>query len=166
MCRRMACNRMAEGRSGTNQVLALDPAGRNKIKGLGGARQTALDYRTGLSGTEAGTRPRPLRRAGLAGLSPSCHALHCRLRLLAGGAKPFFPLRARRPTGVMRPAGSSRLPTPRLAACGPSGIIPHPFPPFASALRACSSGNSLVALSAALSVYNTVVLIPSINTVG
>src|SRR4051795_7914498 len=65
----MAPDRMAEGGSRTCEVLAFNPATQYKAKGTGCPRQTALDHRTELRGTEAGTRTWPLRRPGLARVS-------------------------------------------------------------------------------------------------
>src|SRR3954466_3575877 len=87
----MAPDRMAEGGSRTCEVLAFNPASKYKAKGTGCPRQTALDHRTELRGTEAGTRTRPLRRPGLARIPSSRHALYRGIRLPRGREKPFPP---------------------------------------------------------------------------
>src|SRR3954454_9870305 len=53
----MAADRVAEGRNRTREILAFHAGGRYQAEGTGCARQTALDHRTELRGTEAGTRP-------------------------------------------------------------------------------------------------------------
>ena len=102
-----------------------------KAEGSGGARQTALDHRTGLSGTQAGTRTRSLRRERLARLSPSRHSMHCGLWVPCGRAEPFFPLSPCRQSRTISPRAAAGVPAPRLAS-DPSGIIrtrlPHSGP--------------------------------------
>src|SRR5208282_2369128 len=68
--RRMAPRRMAAGRKRADQILALDPAGGYGPRDARGNCQTALADRARLSGTQAGTRARSLRRTRLARLSP------------------------------------------------------------------------------------------------
>src|SRR5678815_5760506 len=113
---------MAERRRRTDEILVFDTAGRNKAPGSGCCRKTTVDYRTGLSGTETGTRVGPLRRPRLARLPPSCDAMHCRLRVPGRGAEPFFPLSPGRLSRITSPRTSARLPAPGLAS-DPSGII-------------------------------------------
>src|SRR5262249_22026423 len=62
---RMVAYRVALRRIGTNQVLAIHSASRLGSPGTGAPGQTSVDHRTGLSGTEAGTRTGPLRRTRL-----------------------------------------------------------------------------------------------------
>jgi hypothetical protein len=70
----------------------------------------------------------------------------------------FFPLCARRPTGLTRPPDSARVPTPRLAACRPSGMIRSRSPHSESRWQGFCSNTSPVALSAPADVYDTVEL--------
>jgi len=58
------------------------------------------NYRTRLRGAETGTGTGPLRRARLARISSSRHAMYRRLRLPRCGKKSFFPLCTRRSTGT------------------------------------------------------------------
>ena len=119
---RMAADRVAERRSRADQILAIHAAGRHEAEGSGGTRQTPLDHRTGLRGTEAGTRPGSLRRQRLARLSPSRHLMHCSLWVPCGRAEPFFPLSPRRQSWIISPRAAAGLPAPGLASA-PSGII-------------------------------------------
>src|SRR3954465_15646504 len=72
----VAADRVAGGRQGAVQVLALDLAGDNRPGRSGSQGQAALADRAGLSGSQAGTGARPLRRTGLARLSSSRHLVH------------------------------------------------------------------------------------------
>jgi hypothetical protein len=77
-----------------------------------GSRQTALDRRTRLSGTEAGTRSGALRRPWLARLPPSCNTLSRRLWLPGGGAESFPPsARAGHPSERHNPISIATLRT-------------------------------------------------------
>src|SRR3954452_17743494 len=76
----MAADRMAEGGSRTCEILAFHSAGGYQTEGTGCPRQTALDHRTELRGTQAGTRTRALRGPRLARVPPPRHALHSSLR--------------------------------------------------------------------------------------
>src|SRR5947208_12931628 len=89
---RVAAYRMAERRRRADEILVFDAATTNKAQGSGCCRKATVDYRTGLSGTETGTRVGPLRRPRLARLPSSRHAVHCRLRVPGRGAEPFSPL--------------------------------------------------------------------------
>ena len=122
--RGMAAHRMARGRAGPDQVLALEPAGRHADRQAGLSRQATLADRARLSRAQAGTRARPLRGSRLARLPPPRCAVHRRLRLpgrRAGGDSPLRP--RRRPAGrsVWRSRG---LPTPRRRRCAPSATCP------------------------------------------
>src|SRR4029453_15408833 len=89
----MAADRVAGGKEGAEQVLAVNLAGDDHPGRPGRHRQDALADRARLPGAEAGTGPRPLRRAGLAWLSPSRHLVHRGLRLPRSRAEPFSPSR-------------------------------------------------------------------------
>ena len=82
LIRRMADRGMAEGRKRTDQILASDLAGRYRPRDARRNRQNALADRARLSGTQAGTRPRSLRRTRLARLSPPHGALRRAYRFL------------------------------------------------------------------------------------
>jgi DDE superfamily endonuclease len=75
---RMVSRRMARGRGGADEILALDPARGDIDRSSRRHGQIALAHRTRLRGTEERTRPRALRGPGLARLPPSRHALHRR----------------------------------------------------------------------------------------
>ena len=72
---RMAADRMADGETEPDQILAVHTSDRYFAERTGGDRQTSLDHRAGLPRTEAGTRTRPLRRAGLARIPSSRHTM-------------------------------------------------------------------------------------------
>ena len=84
--RRMAADRVAPRPGCTAQILAVESACLHPAAQTGGARETALDHRTRLSGTEAGTRSRSLRRPRLARLPSSRHSRGRRLWLPGGRA--------------------------------------------------------------------------------
>ena len=107
----------------THQVLAIHPAARHWSPGTGAHGQTSLDHRTGLSGTEAGTRVGPLRRTGLARLSSSRHLMHRGLWIPGGRTESFFPLSPYRQSWTTSPRTAAGLPAAWLAAFVPSGII-------------------------------------------
>src|SRR5271155_1792677 len=136
----MAADRMAEDREGADQVLAVKPAGINRSASTGGSGQTALDYRTRLSGTQTGTRFGPLRRTRLARLSSPCHALHRSLRLPGAGAVPFPPsarfaaIAGSRPPLLLTTC-AKQLHAPRRCRCEPKGIIHTRSPLCAARLR-------------------------------
>lgn len=79
---------------------------------------------------------------------------------VAGICPNRFPLSPRRPTGATRPEDSAPLPTPRLAARAPNGIIPSLSQPSASGLPEPCSGSSPAALFVVRVSYDTVVLAP------
>src|ERR1700722_1324026 len=81
LCRRMASRRMAAGRKRADQILAVDPTAGYGPRDARGNGQTALADRARLSGTQAGTRARSLRRTRLARLSPPHGALRRSLRI-------------------------------------------------------------------------------------
>jgi len=66
-------------------------------------RQTSLDHRAGLRGTETGTGAGALRGPQLAWISPSCHAVHRSLWVPGGERNRFFPLRPRRSSWIRCP---------------------------------------------------------------
>src|SRR3954447_22614828 len=110
----MAADRVAEGRNRTREILAFHSAGRNQAEGTGYARQTALDHRTELRGTEAGTRTGALRRSRLARLPPSRHALYSGIRLPRSREKPFFPLDTCRQPQTIGARPPARFPPARI----------------------------------------------------
>src|ERR1700745_2148971 len=77
----MALDRMAAGRGGADQILALDPAREHHLRQSGRHDQTALADRTRLSGPEAGNRAGPLRGARMAWVPPPRHPVHRCLRV-------------------------------------------------------------------------------------
>ena len=99
------------------------------LRGTGASGQTSLDHRTGLSGTETGTRLGPLRRTRLARLSSSRHVMHCGLWIPGGRTESFFPLSPSRQSWTTNARAAARLPAAWLAAFAPSGIIRAPSLP-------------------------------------
>src|SRR5271156_5903261 len=93
----MAPRRMATGRKRADQILALDPAGGDRPRDARGNCQTALADRARLSGTQAGTRARSLRRTRLARLSPPHGALRRSLRIPGLRTESDSPLRRQNP---------------------------------------------------------------------
>src|SRR5580693_4163616 len=93
----MASCRMAAGRKRADQILALDPAGGDRPRDTRGNCQTALADRARLSGTQAGTRARSLRRTRLARLSPPHGALRRGLRIPGLRTESDSPLRRQNP---------------------------------------------------------------------
>src|SRR5277367_3536189 len=79
---RMVADRMARRRARADEILALHPARGHADRSSRRYRETALAHRTRLRGAQERTRPRPLRRAGLARLPSPRHALHRRLWIL------------------------------------------------------------------------------------
>ena len=120
--RRVAADRMAQGRGPADQILVLDPSGKNLAHASGRPHQAALAHRARLPGPQARDRPWAFRRPWLARLSPSRHALHRRLRLFdfrAGNDSPLGPaFRRALPNASSFPG----LSTPRLCHCAPSVI--------------------------------------------
>src|SRR3954452_7142320 len=153
----MAAYRMAKGESRTDEVLAFHSPGQYKAEGTGGPRQTALDHRTELRGTEAGTRTGALRRPGLARVPPSRHALYRGIRLPPGREKPFFPLGTRRQSRTIGARSPARLPPARLKS-DPSGIIRSLLRRFAYNSLASLSDSFPAVLFVDPNVCNTVVL--------
>ncbi len=91
--------------------------------------QTPLDHRTGLPGAETRVRAGALRRPQLARIPPSRHAMHCSLWVPGSRAEPFFPLCPRRSSWIRCPRAGAALPSARVAAYAPSGIIRIPLRP-------------------------------------
>ena len=125
----MAADRVARGREGADQILALDLAGRHRICGACGYCQIALAHRTRLSGTQAGGRARTFRRPRMARLPPPRHHVHRDLRLLGLRAGDDSPLRTSFRQAVRRTCRSRRLPTPRRRRCAPSATFQIRSPP-------------------------------------
>ena len=78
------------------------PCRRHRVRTDGRPRQAALADRAGLSGTEAGSRARPLRGARMAGLPSPRQPLHRRLRIPGLRDRRRFPPRDR-PAAWRRP---------------------------------------------------------------
>src|SRR4051794_22810789 len=122
----MVADRMASGGSGANQVLTLHASERYRGSGTRPLGQTSLDHRTGLSGTETGTRLGPLRRTRLARLSSSRHVMYCGIWIPGGRTESFFPLSPSRQSWITNNRAGARFPAARFAAFDPSGIIRTP----------------------------------------
>src|SRR5208283_5709171 len=109
---RMARRRMAGGRGGAYEVLALDPARGHAARGSRRRHQAALAHRTRLRRIEERTRPGSLRGARLAGIPSSRKPVHRSLRIPDPREIGFSPLSppAPRKTCPFRPFS---IPTPR-----------------------------------------------------
>src|SRR6516225_2492902 len=151
-------DRVAAGRSRTDQVLALYSAGQHQASGPGTPGQATLDHRTRLPRAETRARLRALRRTRLARVSPPRYPLYRGLWFPGGRTEPFFPLGARRSTGPIRSPDTAALPPSGLVPCARSGIIPGRLQLCARSLPGFCFGNYQVALFVALLFYNTVVL--------
>ena len=93
-------------------------------------RQTALAYRTRLSGTQTGGWARPLRRARLARLPPSRNAVHRGLWIPDLRAGDDSPLRNAFHQVVQRNYNSRSLPPEGVRHCGLNGTFRIRLPPF------------------------------------
>ena len=116
--RGMAADRMAQGRAGAHQILALHPAAHHDPARPGRSGQAALADRARLPGPQTGTRPRPLRRARLARLPSPRDALHRRLRLPDRRAGRLSPLRRVLAAIPPNTCPTRKLPTPRRSRSG------------------------------------------------
>src|SRR5712691_10276869 len=118
-----------------------------------------MDHRTGLRGTETGTRVGTLRRKGLARISPSRDPLHRSVRLPGSREEPFFPLNSRRPCWITSPEAPAGLRAARRRdAFAPNGIILNPSQVYVLRLRGTYQVSFPIVRSVARFVYNTVVL--------
>jgi hypothetical protein len=95
--RRMARRRMARGRGGADQILALDLARGHAARGSRRRHQAAMAHRTRLRGIEERTGPCSLRGARLAGIPSSRQPLHRSLRIPDPREISFSPLSAPAP---------------------------------------------------------------------
>ncbi len=126
---RMAADGMASRGIRTNQVLAIYSVRRYRPFATGAFGQTSLDYRTGLSRTQTGTRVGPLRRTRMARLPSSRHVMHRGLWIPGGRTESFFPLGPYRQSWTSSARAAARLPAAWFAASVPSGIIRAPSLP-------------------------------------
>src|SRR5690242_6539850 len=135
----VAPGRVARGREGAHQVLALDPARDGRDRGAGRHGEAALAGRARLRGAEAGARARPLRGPRLARLPPPRQLVHRRLRVPGGRALPLFPPGLATP--ARGPRATPKLPAPRLLPCARSGTVPRRSRPCAGTSRwRCCAG--------------------------
>src|SRR5215471_1527255 len=117
-----------------------------------------MDHRTGLPGTETGTRAGTLRRKRLARISPSRDPVHRRVRLPGSRKEPFFPLNSRRLCWITSPEALAGLHAARRHdASAPNGTIPTPSQVYVLRLRGTYPVSFRIFHFAAHSVYNTVV---------
>ena len=114
----VAADRVARGRSRADQILALDAAGGHQLPPARRSCQAALADRAGLSGTQAGGRAWALRRARMARLPSSRHAVHRGLRIPDLRAGDDSPLRTSFHRAVPDACLTRRLSTPRIRPCG------------------------------------------------
>src|SRR5271165_2867416 len=151
----MAPRRMAAGRKRADQILALDPAGGDRPRDTRGNRQTALADRARLSGTQAGTRARSLRRTRLARLSPPHGALRRGLRIPGLRTESDSPLRRQNPA---HPSASPipGLSTPRIRRSEPNATSKRQSQPSALSWHATSPDACPVVLVANELTYDTV----------
>src|SRR5204862_4613904 len=121
----MAADRVAAGRGRAEKILAFDPATRHRLAPSRRHPQIALAHRARLSGTQAGGWARPLRRAWMAWLPPSRHALHRSLRIPDFRTEYNSPLRSSLRRAVPAIRATPRLPTPRLRPDAPNRAFPN-----------------------------------------
>src|SRR5277367_802857 len=158
---RMAACRMAAGRKRTDQILAFDLAGRGRPRDARRNRQNALADRARLSGTQAGTRPRSLRRTRLARLSPPHGALRRSLRIPGLRTESDSPLRRQNPAHP----GASPIPglsTPRIRQSEPNATSKRQSQRSELSWRAASRDACPVVLVANEPTYDTVRLARSV----
>jgi SRSO17 transposase len=113
-------DRVAQRRTGADQILALDPSRRYRLSTPGRTRQTTLADRARLSGAQARGWARAFRRPRMARLSSSRHAVHRRLRIPDLREGDDSPLRLSSRQAVQDTCRSQRLPTQRLRRCEPN----------------------------------------------
>src|SRR3954454_17156504 len=131
--------RVARGREGADEVLALHAARGDVARGLGRDRQAALAHRARLRGAEAGTRVGALRGPRLARLPPPRLLVRRGLRVPGGRALPLFP--SGLATRARGPRAAGRLPPPRLLPCARSGTTRSRSRPCAGTSRwRCCAG--------------------------
>ena len=146
----MVTDRMAARRNRTHQVLDIDVSLRHQAQSFNQNGQTALDHRTGLPGAETRVRAGALRRAQLARIPPSRHAMHCSLWVPGSRAEPFFPLCPRRSSWIRCPTAGTVLQPARVTAYAPSGIIPTRSRRCELSSRACYCDKRRIAPTADL----------------
>src|SRR5580693_28344 len=122
----MAADRAARGRGRAYQVLAFDAGEKYPVPRSGRCRQIALAHRARLRGTQARGRPRTFRRAQLARLPPSRHAVHRGLRIPDLRTGDDSPLSTSFRRAVPATCLFQRLPTPRRRHCGLNATSPIP----------------------------------------
>jgi SRSO17 transposase len=130
--RRMAADRVAQGRERAHQVLALDASRRPQLPATGLLWQTALAHRTRLSRAQAGGRARPFRGPWMARLSSSRHAVHRCLRLPDLRTGDDSPLTTSFRRCLLATCHTRGLSTPRLRPCGLNGTSRTRSQPCAS----------------------------------
>src|SRR5215207_8700233 len=136
----MAADRVARGRGGAEQILALQPAAAQRVARPGPRRQGALGDRARLSGAEAGDRVGPPRGPRLARLPPPRQSLHRGLRLPRRRAPPFPPSAALRASAAQGTCATRGLPAARRhRRLGLSGTCRAPSPRSGAASRPLSS---------------------------
>src|SRR5271166_3443363 len=155
LCRRMAPRRMAAGRKRADQILALDPAGGDRPRDTRGNRQTALADRARLSGTQAGTRARSLRRTRLERLSPPHGALRRGLRIPGLRAESDSPL-SRQNTAHPGASTIPGLPTTRIRQSDPNATSKRQSQPSALSWLAASQDACRAVLVVNEPTYDTV----------
>src|SRR5271154_6198488 len=155
LSRRMAARRMAAGRKRADQILAFDLAGRHRHRDARCNRQNALADRARLSGTQAGTRPRSLRRTRLARLSPPHGALRRGLRIPGLRTESDSPLRRQ---NAAHPGASPipELSTTRIRRSEPNATSKRQSQPSALSSPATSPDACPAVLVANEPTYDTV----------
>src|SRR6266700_3793387 len=164
---RMAADRVARRRGCADQVLALDLAEKHHVPRSGRCCKAAVAHRTRLSGTQARSRDRPLRRARVAWFPSSCHALHRSLWIPGLREGDDSPLRTSFRHALPATCRTPQLPTPRIPPCGLNGTSQTRSPPCAAGSSPLSS-NAYHAAHAAVAkprnvraaICNAVVLAP------
>jgi hypothetical protein len=127
--RGMVPHRVAGGRERAHKILALNPAGGYAARRPRRPGQAALAHRAGLSGAQAGDRPRSLRRSRVARIPSPRRAGDRSLRIPGFRAEPDSPLRATPQAAPQSASATRRLSTPRRRRPAPNATSPIPSPP-------------------------------------
>src|ERR1700693_2256905 len=151
----VAADRVARGREGADQILALDTSEKHLVPRSGRCRKAALACRARLPGAQARGRARTLRRTRMARLPPSRHAVHRGLRIPDLREGDDSPLRTSFRRAAPATCRTPRLPTPRSPPCGLNGTFQTQSRPCADGSSPLSSDPCHAAHAAALHAQDT-----------
>ena len=146
--RGVADRRMAEGREGAREILALHAAPGHVLRAHDRHHHDALAHRARLPGAQAGGRARPFRRAKLARVPSSRDHVHRRLWIPSRRKRRFSPLGASHRISPRKTCPFPRLPTQRLPRSGLSAMSRTPSQRSDAASMSASSRSCRAALAA------------------